>query len=467
MKRKIITLLFALSIATISIIACGNKTDNNTEINTEIVEPLPWLALGSLESHPDLRTKFDAHFNITGETGNKVGSIYYNTDTEKADQNVTLYMVLKNTSTRNAFINAASMEALGNIALENYVDIDESDVSAPYAAVNAYFDLLPDEDEGQFDGASTISRAQAMTLLMRATTVVNEAGAPETNKDFTSAVGESQFTDFAAPMNEFAYINTSNGLNQGSFITAMTKGEYICMVTNLIKADYLAEIEAQGYEDIYANAEVTLSTIKDAGDITLKEAMNDPSQGIPTDMYNTFKTAVQHGLLPESVLEDWDTSITKAEAIELFVGMAANYSSNIGNVLYTGSDTAVDSETVGSNEEAELADFADTLPGEGTNDEKLLAWVKSQGGDYMFGWTVIFEHGRGAGSEPTYGLYLKPGSDRYGERFVVGDYLPCGTQLTGTWEEYQEWMGQDFINQAEENGDEVIYEDDKVIIVID
>ena len=56
-----------------------------------------------------------------------------------------------------------------------------------------------------------------MTLVMRATTPVNEAQAPEEDADFTKAVGETQYTNFAAPMNDYCYINTSNGLNEKSF----------------------------------------------------------------------------------------------------------------------------------------------------------------------------------------------------------------------------------------------------------
>lgn len=499
--------ILAIGISTLGITGCGQQTD---QIELEYAVPdyditedsevalLPWLQLGSLESHPELRQAFDEYFNITGETGNKVGSIYYNTDTEKADQNVTLFMVLKNQSTRNAFISLAPMEAFGAIAAENYADVEADDLASAYATINAYFELLPDQEAGHFDGDCTISRAQAMALLMRATTPVNESGAPEVNKDFTSKVGESQYTDFAAPMNEFAYLNTEKGLNIGAFNTAMSKGEYICMITNLIQADYLAEIESQGFEDIYADKDVTISVVTDAGNITFADAISDASKGVPSDMYVTFKTAIKYGLLPEEALEDWDSSITKAEAVELFVSMAANYSSNIGNLLYTGSDNAIvdantaevletlkeqgydltaediqdiiagglDPTDTGVIEEYEIEKFGAELPGEGTPGQKLMDWAKSQGADNMWGWTLIYTHGEGAGDQPTYGKYVKPGSSRYGEIFHVGDYLPCNTQLTGTKEEYQNWMAQDFINQAEENGDEVIYEDDAIIIDI-
>ena len=440
------------------------------------VELLPWLALGELESHPELRQAFDEYFNITGETGNKEGSLYYNTDTQKADQNVTLFMVLKNQSTRNAFISLAPMEAFGAMAAEHYVDVEADDISAPYATINAYFELLPDQEAGQFDGDSTISRAQAMALLMRATTVVNEAGAPESNKDFTTAVGESQYTDFAAPMNEFAYINIENGLTENVFNSTMTKGEYICMITNLIQADYLKEVEAQGIEDRFADVTVSLSVVKDAGNIAFADAISDTSKGVPTDMYKTFETAIKYGLLPEEALEDWDSSITKAEAVEYFVNMVTNYTGNsgAGHTIHDDgyvSDEAADAEAIRKNELASVAEFAETLPGDKSPIENFMDWVRSQGADSASGWTFIYTHGKAAGNQPTYGIYMDESSDRYLERFEVGDYLPNGNQLTGTMEEYEAWMAQDLKDTIMENGEEgedyEIRDDGTFVIIID
>ena len=485
--------ILAISVTAIGVAACSQRESldmlqQTDQIELEYAVPdydiseestvalLPWLQLSSLESHPELRAAFDEYFNITGTVGNKVGKLYYNTDTEKADQNVTLFMVLKNTDTRNAFISLAPMEAFGAMAAEHYADVEVDDISAPYATINAYFELLPDQEEGQFDGGSTISRAQAMALLMRATTQVNEAGAPEVNKDFTKVVGESQYTDFAAAMDAYSYINTKTGLTENVFNSTMTKGEYICMITNLIKADYLAEIEAQGFEDRYADKDITISVVADAGNISYADAISDASKGVPSDMYNTFKTAVQYGLLPEEALEDWDSSITKSEAVEYFVSMVTNYTGNSGagqTIHDEGyvSEEQLSKEEASRIEEKETAEFGETLPGDKSGIEKFQDWVRSQGADYAMGWTFIYEHGRGAGDQPTYGIYMRPDDPRYGERFVVGDYLPCNTQLTGTWEEYEAWMAQDLKDTIMEDGEEgedyIIEDDGDFVIIID
>lgn len=450
MKRKLVTLLLALSIATISITACGHKTTGDIEINTETtesssetemvaeIESLPWLQLSSLETHPELRQAFDEYFGITGTTGNKEGKLYYNPVTQKADQNVTLFMALRNTAVQDNFFVEDLMLKLGEIAAEHYADVEADDLNATYATINAYFELLPDQEEGQFDGDSTISRAQAMTLLMRATTPVNEAQAPEVNADFTSKVGESQYTDFAAPMNEYSYLNTSNGLNEGVFNSAMSRGEYICMITNLLKSEYQAILEDKGYNDLFADTEVALTTVTDGGDITFADAIGDTSKGVPTDMYKTFETAVQYGLLTEDLLEDWDSSLTKSEAIQLFIAMTSCYTHNTAIGFYSGyqSPEEIETEEARFEEESSIEKFAEAnLPGEGTTMKRFQNWAISQGADYALGWTFVYLNGKAAGSQPTYGVYMKPDSPLYGTVYHVGDIIPDGSRLDGTREE--------------------------------
>ena len=177
MKRK--TILTLITVCILSFASCGKQEtteptvestengavpdyDSNTEESK--VELLPWLQLASLETHPELRAAFEEYVGVTGTTGNKEGVLYYNPETQQAEQNVTLYMATKNSAISSYFANIDAMTKFGEIATENYTDIEADDINAPYATINAYFELLPDQEEGQFDGDSTISRAQAMAL---------------------------------------------------------------------------------------------------------------------------------------------------------------------------------------------------------------------------------------------------------------------------------------------------------------
>lgn len=456
MKRKTIISLLCLTMG-LSIVACGKQentaivetTVESTEVENTVtedskVELLPWLQLSSLETHPELRTAFEELVGVTGTTGNKEGILYYNPATQKADQNVTLYMATKNSAMSAYFANIDAMTKFGEIASENYTDIEADDVNAPYATINAYFELLPDQEDGQFDGDATISRAQAMALLMRATTPVNEAQAPEEDADFTSKVGETQYTNFAAPMNEYAYLNTENGLTDKTFGTAMSKGEYIYLLANYYSQDFQTYMDNNGFKNNTYLEDVTISTVSDAGDITFSEAISDSSKGVPSDMYKAFQTAINMDLITESDLEDWDSAITKGEAVKLFTSMTLSYYQIAGqdsltdevtdNIVYPDVNpedvdpktTNMDAETAAALGRQELQEIESLYGG-----DAWAAYAKSQGADNTLGWCWIYHTGKGAGDQESYAVYMKEDSPRYGEVFHLGDYLPCGTLFVG------------------------------------
>lgn len=492
MKYKNLFLLAIIGILALGISGCASTTkqeaydmmreteqieleyavpDYDSNAEESKVELLPWLQLSSLETHPELRAAFEEYVGVTGTTGNKEGTLYYNPETQQAEQNVTLYMATKNSAISSYFANIDAMTKLGEIATENYTDIEADDINAPYATINAYFELLPDQEDGQFDGDSTISRAQAMALLMRATTQVNDQQAPEADKDFTSKVGESQYTNFAAPMNEYSYINTDNGLTEQSFNGTMTKGEYIALVTNYIRADYLATLEEWGYTDLYSDtSDITISTVSDAGNIKYSEAISDASKGVPTDLYETFKLAIKNGYLAEADLEDWDSALTKADAISLFITMATNYTSNIGNTLYSQyqtptTDTST-SEYLSESDEISHSKWAD-INGAWDAVHQFTLYAREQGADYTDGWCWCYDHGKGAGDQPSYAVYMKEGDPLYGTVYHVGDYLPDGTQFSGTNDEWEAFIAEDMIRRAQEEGLEVTEEDGAYVIHLD
>lgn len=339
------------------------------------VELLPWLQLASLETHPELRKAFEELLGVTvSEDGTKTGIIYTD-ETGKANQNNTLFNALgKNNLFIDTIRDTEKSEKIESIASDNYTDIEDNQSIA--AVINAYFELLPDQSEGQFDGDATISRAQAMTLLMRAITPVNDAQAPETDSDFTAKVGETTYTDFAAPMNDYCYINTSNGLNEKSFESTMSRGEYIYMLTKALFGDeYSSRLEEDGKEETDVDS-VTFTTLKDGGDVTYQEALNSTDKGLPTDMFNTFKKAAAIGFVTEDSL-NWDEAITKSEAINLFIDAVEVYQTNTGSVNTepeeTNGNTAGDLY-VPTEEDNQIEDEASQAIAEATKaDEQLPA----------------------------------------------------------------------------------------------
>ena len=392
------------------------------------VELLPWLQLASLETHPELRSAFEDLLGITTEDDGTKSGVVYTDENGDRNQNNTLFNALGNTNFTISYIrDAEQISKIEEIANNEYTDLEDNQGVA--AVINAYFELLPDQEDGQFDGSATISRAQAMTLVMRATTPVNEAQAPEEDADFTSVVGESQYTNFAAPMNQYSYLNTSNGLTDKNFNTTMSRGEYIYLLTKYIYGDVYAEMLATvGKTDESLSEDVTLTTIKDGGNITFQEALNNPENGLPTDMYQTLARAVALGFITEDNL-NWDEAITKSEAINLFIdAVDTSYGNSMFATAKDGTPEATNSEGL-TVEEALDADY-DYMSKlvedyEGDIFEKRKAYVKDQGADAYNGAWLIYYYGSAAGDQRSYAI-----NQRTGEKMVAGpDSFFYGTSL--------------------------------------
>ena len=440
MKRKTIISLLCLTMG-LSIVACGKQentaivetTVESTEVENTVteeskVELLPWLQLSSLETHPELRTAFEELVGVTTEDDGTKSGIVYTDENGDRNQNNTLFNALGNTSfTINCIRDAEQIEKLEEIANNEYTDIEEN--QGVSAVINAYFELLPDQEDGQFDGDATISRAQAMTLVMRATTPVNEAQAPEEDADFTSVVGESQYTNFAAPMNEYTYLNTENGLNDKTFNTTMSRGEYIYLLTKYIYGDtYAQRMEEAAKEDETLSDDLSLTNIKDGGDISLQDAINNVENGLPTDMYNTLARAVALGFITEDNL-NWDEAITKSEAVTLFIdAVDTAYANSMFVTASEGTVEATNSEGL-TVDEAVTADveYIDELVKDYDGDlfTKYDAYVKDQGADELCGAWLIYYYGSAAGDQRSYAI-----NQRTGEKIIAGpDSYFYGTSL--------------------------------------
>ena len=177
MKRRIVTLLLVLSIATISITACGNKTSDNTYAELDTIEEstvasLEWIELGSLTTYSSLRAEWDSILGIKGSTGEKSGMLY------KSWQGETQDSYLANAIGMQEFVEFASDEsnykALVDAVRTNFVDSDDlTDDQLFSIGLNAYFNLLPMKDESETYANEYVSRAQFLSLITRATNPVS------------------------------------------------------------------------------------------------------------------------------------------------------------------------------------------------------------------------------------------------------------------------------------------------------
>ena len=310
-------------------------TEQAAEEPEELVDPLDWTPLAELDTHADLRSSFEELTNIlVTKDGIKSGILYTDSmdHSSATNQNNTLFEVYRNTGFNISAYNEEGnyikdedkAEKIKEIAGKEYTDIEDGEETA--AVLNAYFELLPDESAGEFQGSKSLSRAEAMALVMRAITPVNEDRAPEHDGEFTKTAGDTVYTDYAAAMDGYAVLNTENGLDKETFNGSMSRGEYIALLVNsMYGEEYTERIkEAEKEDNSQEEKDTALKTIKNAGEISIEKAMEQPEKGMPDGMYEPVARAVALGFITEEEI-NWEEALTKVDAIKLFMDAAETY----------------------------------------------------------------------------------------------------------------------------------------------
>ena len=253
MKKQTISAFTALAMVAALIAGCGETTlptpendktavvdDASNETNTDtsdesILERLSWTELGSLETNPDLRSAIDSIFKVTGSTGDKQGIIYETPtssegDTYTYDNNNTLDVAIHNYNFRETY--DANQADIATAARNNFIDLDdEADNVAIASALNTYFNLLPDTEDGAANPNETLTRAEVMAMITRAITPVTDDLASDTS--FNEAVGTTEYNDFAKELDADAFLSTKdNSLDTTTFTGKMTRGEAIYLLMN-------------------------------------------------------------------------------------------------------------------------------------------------------------------------------------------------------------------------------------------
>ena len=129
-------------------------------------------------------------------------------------------------------------------------------------------------------------------------------------------------------------------------------------------------------------------------------------------------------------------------------------------------ETDTTSETLSESGEIMQSKWAD-INGAWDAVHQYEIYAQENGADYAFGWTWCYDHGKGAGDQPSYAVYMKEGDPLYGTVYHVGDYLPDGTQFSGTNDEWEAFIKQDFRDRAEADGYDVYDDPDGDGFIID
>lgn len=336
MSQKTKTIIAVISIiAVMGMTACGNKNDSSSETTTtttttttvttaedskveeEKPELLKWTELSKLDTYKDFRAEFDKAFEIKTEGDTKSGCIYVGAE-DKPESNNTLFGALNNKDVRAHISDKAVINTLTGSIEKEYTDLKDEDKLA--AIYNAYFELLP-TDYSTFNGSSTLTRSQAMALVMRASTPVTASGEPENYTSFTDKVGYTSYTPFASYEDKNVYLSTETGLDQTTVEGSMTRGEYIYLVmSSIYGADEISKVDT-------TKSKLTDCTeLKDTTGTNaeiLTASLKSPDKGAPVEIFKALVKANTLGAIDKETR--WDEAITKTEAIDIYVNSVYKY----------------------------------------------------------------------------------------------------------------------------------------------
>lgn len=284
---------------------------------------LNWEVLASLNTVKDLRRAWDNKLLISLTDTGKNGMLYVNTSGENENNN-TLRVALHNREFIKQIDDKIALKELADSVRTQYADIESSDTDkkAVYLGINGYFNLLQDAIPNYCNADSTITRAEFMTMVMRAETPVDTELAE--NADFTNAVGANEFNRYAQEVAESSYLDiSSKSLNNQTYNGSMTRVEAIYLLMSRYFNTELSSVDTKG---------ASLSDCKDGGNIAEKQqfsgkdyaksyeltyALQNPDKGAPTDLYKALVLANEKGVISNETR--WDEAITKSEAIEMLI----------------------------------------------------------------------------------------------------------------------------------------------------
>lgn len=333
MKRRIVPLLLVLSIATISITACGNKTSDNTYAELDTIEEstvasLDWTELGSLTTYSSLRAEWDSILGIKGTTGEKSGMLYKDWQGETQDS------YLANVVGMQEFVDFTSDEsnykALVDAVRNNFIDSDElTDEQLFSIGLNAYFNLLPMKDESESYANEYVSRAQCLSLITRATNPASVQDIDEFKDsvdDLNNQIGDSIYNESVALSLNYSYLTLEDGsLNSDNYNSSISRGEAIYTIMKMLYGEdelSTVDIDSTIFTDTINGGDIATQNSLDSKDKVISYAIQNPDKGCPEDIYRALVKLNELGLIGSETA--WDEAITLSDTITLYYDIAVS-----------------------------------------------------------------------------------------------------------------------------------------------
>ena len=379
-----------------------------------------WIELAYLDSYSELRsTMDDALYIIPMADNGKNGVIYVDSEGNHTN-NATLQDAFNNKKfINNYWNNKETNQRIIQSAKQTFSDLeDESDASCVLAAYNAYYNLLPAYDSNYANLQSTLSRLEAMSLLYRAVTPVDDT--LQVSTDFISKVGDNEHAIFAEQIDNqgLTYLTSKNSsLDESTATGTMTRAEYIYM---LVQNFYADEYNTLTKDDIKSFTKSTeFVDLKNAGNVAkeqkyiyteknketgvkeekaynryqsyeLNYCLQNVEDGLTENLYKAYIVASNHNILTDTEETNWELGLTKEYALELLtnvleeVGGKVNYDrgESKGEIIVNNLDSEKTEEvnTVGQGGDKSLLE--ELQQAENTEDLPWDLQMEQNGGEY-------------------------------------------------------------------------------------
>ena len=292
------------------------------------LKSLDWIILSELTSYQEtLRVPVEDAFyiKVDQETGEKTGYFYRDEKGNTVKDNSLKNILTSNQLVAQMLDNEDTLQKLSDAACNTYADLEADDVTTnAMLALNGYFNLLPDGEPSYANPNSTLTRAEFMTMVFRADNMVDNN--LTVNKDFESLVGKSEYNIYAQGLADKTYLSiTDKSLNDKTYVGTISRAEAIYYFINTYFTDELANFDA---------SKAVLNDATDGGDIAKERgfdgktysksyelvwAINNPDEGLPTDLYRALALAQYKGFIDSDTR--WDEGLTKAEAVEFMLSI--------------------------------------------------------------------------------------------------------------------------------------------------
>lgn len=324
MKRRIISSIIITALLASSLTGCGKDAlqseikdfqsnsqsihiSLDAECDTESRNSIEWIELDQLNSFRDIRKIWDDELQIVKfDNNSKNGVLYVDLDGNWAGNN-TLYNVFQNKKFMNDYWSVGKLHStLAQPAIDEFSDIDNESTGI-YASINTYFNLMPTNVDGTSGLTDNITRAEAMSAIVRGDSQVVYQ---DVDEQFVKTVGNSNYNNCAYMIADQSYLDYKNGsLCYDTYNSAITRAEVLYMIVNRYWADEYKSINA---------ADGSFSDCTNAGNIADKlgfskgygsqayelEYCLQTGAGCPEQLYKALIVARNHGLINNET--KWD-----------------------------------------------------------------------------------------------------------------------------------------------------------------